>query len=224
LDNEGYLLLVEDNIEVQNNNKKILERRGYPLKQAMNLAEAREIIAKDPPRAIILDVLLPDGSGLDFLAELRKTSHIPVLLLTALGTPADIIAGLNAGGDDYLPKPYNLAEFLARVNALLRRAEQVPEIIKKGQLTLHMASAQAFLSGVPMQLSQKEFQLLYILVQNEGLMVTAEYLYEKAWGMPMMGDTQSVKSAVSRLRKRLAGSGFSILASRGKGYRFKGMV
>ena len=224
MDNEGYLLLVEDNIEVQNNNKKILERRGYPLKQAMNLAEAREIIAKDPPRAIILDVLLPDGSGLDFLAELRKTSHIPVLLLTALGTPADIIAGLNAGGDDYLPKPYNLAEFLARVNALLRRAEQVPEIIKKGQLTLHMASAQAFLSGVPMQLSQKEFQLLYILVQNEGLMVTAEYLYEKAWGMPMMGDTQSVKSAVSRLRKRLAGSGFSILASRGKGYRFKGMV
>ena len=224
MDNEGYLLLIEDNIEVQNNNRKILERRGYPLKLAMTLAQAREIIAADPPRAIILDVILPDGSGLDFLTELRRTSHIPVLLLTALSTPADIIAGLNAGGDDYLPKPYNLAEFLARVNALLRRAEQVPEIIRKGMLTLHMASGQAFLAGVPMQLSQKEFQLLYILVQNEGLMVTSEYLYEKAWGMPMMGDTQSVKSAVSRLRKRLSGSGFSIMASRGKGYRFKSAI
>ena len=114
MSNQGYLLLVEDNINVQSNNQKILERRGYALRQAMTLAEAREIIAEETPRAIVLDIMLPDGSGLDFLQELRRSMAIPVLLLTALGTPKDIITGLEAGGDDYLPKPYDLDVFLAR--------------------------------------------------------------------------------------------------------------
>jgi len=122
MDKPGYILLVEDEPIVQENNKKILERRGYSIRQAYTLAEARAHINKEKPCAIVLDIQLPDGSGLDLLHELRKTSSIPVLLLTAMGTPQDIIQGLELGGDDYLPKPYELSIFLLRVQALVKRA------------------------------------------------------------------------------------------------------
>ena len=118
----GYLLMVEDEPVVQENNKMVLERRGYLLQQAYTLEEARAMIAEKPPRAIILDIQLPDGNGLDLLQEVRSSSNIPVLVLTAMGTPKDIIKGLEAGGDDYLTKPHDLPTFLKRVEALLRRA------------------------------------------------------------------------------------------------------
>ena len=118
----GYLLMVEDEPVVQANNKMILERRGYIIKQAYNLEEARRIITDDPPQAIILDIQLPDGNGLDLLKEVRTKYDIPVLVLTAMGTPKDIIKGLEAGGDDYLTKPHDLPTFIKRVETLLRRA------------------------------------------------------------------------------------------------------
>ena len=121
----GYILLVEDEPVVQANNKMILERRGFKLRQAYTLEEARALIAEEPPRAIILDIQLPDGNGLDLLQEIRNTSSIPVLVLTAMGTPKDIIRGLEAGGDDYLTKPHDLPTFIKRVETLLRRAELI---------------------------------------------------------------------------------------------------
>ena len=119
----GYLLLVEDEPVVQENNKMILERRGYTLRQAYTLAEAWTIIGEETPAAIVLDIQLPDGSGLEFLQKLLKTSNVPVLILTAMGTPRDIILGLEAGGNDYLTKPYGLSVFLKRIGALMERAE-----------------------------------------------------------------------------------------------------
>jgi len=124
---EGYLLLVEDEPIVQANNKMILERRGCLLRQAYTLKEARALVAEEMPFAIILDIQLPDGDGFDFLYELRKTSNVPVLVLTAKGTPQDIIQVLEAGGDDYLNKPYELPIFLMRVEALLLRASLISQ-------------------------------------------------------------------------------------------------
>ena len=123
----GYLLLVEDEPVVQANNKMILERRGYQLRQAYTLEDARVMIAEEPPRAIILDIQMPDGNGLDLLQEVRSKLNTPVLVLTAMGTPKDIVNGLEAGGDDYLTKPYDLPTFLKRVEILLRRAELIAE-------------------------------------------------------------------------------------------------
>jgi len=125
---DGYLLLIEDEPVVQDNNRMILERRGYAIKQAYTLSEAWSIIGDELPRAIILDIQLPDGSGLDFLNKLRKTSDIPVLILTAMGTPQDVIRGLEAGGNDYLTKPYGLTVFLKRAGALMERAEMVKNL------------------------------------------------------------------------------------------------
>ena len=123
----GYLLMVEDEPVVQANNKMVLERRGYTLRQAYTLEEARALIAEEIPRAVILDIQLPDGNGLDLLHEIRENSNVPVLVLTAMGTPKDIIKGLEAGGDDYLTKPHDLQTFLKRVEALLRRAAKINE-------------------------------------------------------------------------------------------------
>jgi len=214
----GYLLLVEDELLVQANNKKILQRRGYLIRQAYTLAEAREIIAGEAPRAIVLDIQLPDGSGLDFLTELRRTSNVPVLMLTALGTSYDIIRGLEAGGDDYLTKPYDLAVFLMRVEALLRRSAIVPDTLETGSLKLDPSSGKAYVNGGDMVLPQKEYALLQQFVQHTERILSAEHLYEKVWGQEMLDDDKSLKVAISKLRAKLSGSGYTITASRGEGY------
>jgi len=214
----GYLLLVEDELEVQAKNKKILERRGYCIRQAYSLAQAEAIIAIEPPRAIILDIGLPDGSGLDFLHELRKTSTVPVMMLTAMGTPEDIVRGLEIGGDDYLPKPYDLTVFLRRVDALLRRASLIPETVVLGSLKLEPASGRAYVDSRDMVLSQKEYSLLQQFVQHPDKTLGSEYLYEKAWGQEMFEGDNSLRNMVYRLRKKLEGSGYTITSERNEGY------
>ena len=221
MNNNGFLLLVEDEPRVQDNNKMILERRGYSIRQAYSLAQAREIIAEEMPRAIVLDIQLPDGSGLDLLHELRKTSNVPVLMLTAMGTPEDIVRGLETGGDDYLSKPYDLSVFLMRVEALLRRVSIVPDTLTIGSIRIEIASNRAYINDVDMCLQPRELSLLRLFVQNPEKFMTAEYLYEKVWGQKMLGDDNPLKVAVSKLRAKLTDSGYTVVTSRGEGYCFE---
>ena len=215
---KGYLLVVEDEPAVQFNNTKILQRRGYKIRQAYTLAEAWEIIAKEPPAGIILDLLLPDGHGLDLLNELRKTSDIPVLILTAMGTTEDIIRGFEAGGDDYLTKPYELSVFLTRVEALLRRAASVPDTVEFGSMKLFPAAGRVIIDGEEIALSQKEYSILQLLVQNPNKLLSAEYLYRMVWGYEITENDNSIKVAISKLRTKLADTGYTVTASRGEGY------
>jgi len=214
----GYLLLVEDNLIVQANNKKTLEQRGYALRQAFTLAEARAIIAEGMPRAIVLDIQLPDGDGIELLRELRKHSNVPVLMLTAMGAPHNIIRGLEAGADDYLPKPYDVSVFHMRLAALLRRASLIPESLGIGPIRIDMASNKAYLDGEDMGLQLKELSLLQQFVQYPGKVLPTEYLYEKVWGQKMLGQDNALKVAISKMRAKLADSGYTIVASRGEGY------
>jgi DNA-binding response OmpR family regulator len=216
------ILLVEDNRDIQEVNKNMLIRRGgYHVRLAENVASAREHIAKAEPDIIILDILLPDGSGLDFLEELRQDTDIPVLLLTALAEPGDAVKGLRAGGDDYLAKPYDNAELLARIESLLRRTSRPTKTLTKGSLTLNMISGMAFVDGRDLLLSPKEFAVLLLLAQNEGKTISAEYMYEEIWGSPMT-DNRTLKKHISELRKKLETEpgGGEIENARNKGYRF----
>jgi DNA-binding response OmpR family regulator len=166
--------------------------------------------------------MLPDGSGLDFLEELRRNTDIPVLLLSALAEPGDTVKGLRAGGDDYLAKPYDNAELLARIESLLRRTSRPPKPLAKGRLTLNMISGMAFVDGRDLLLSHKEFAVLLLLAQNEGKTVSTEYLYKEAWGLPM-SDNRTLLKHISDLRKKLEGetTAFEIVNVRGEGYCFK---
>ena len=214
----GYLLMIEDEPIIQANNKKLLERRGFRVRQAYTLKEANEIIEEELPKCITLDLQMPDGDGLDFLAELRKKSNVPVLILTSRGTHGDIIKGLEAGGDDYLPKPYDLQVFLARLTTLMRRASLVPESITIGPITLDIVSSRAFLNGEDLRLQQKEFALLQIFAQRPGQVINPEFLFEKVWGWRSLDPGGSLKVTISKLRTHLQKSGFTITAAKGEGY------
>jgi DNA-binding response OmpR family regulator len=215
------ILLVEDSDRVLDFNRRLLESRGYVVETAMTLAAARKSIALRRPDAIVLDIGMPDGSGLDFLREFRRTSQIPVLLLTGYDKDDDIVAGFESDCDDYLPKPYTFNVLLARLKNLLHSAERVPEAVAKGPLLLDVVANRAFLSGEDMLLTQKEFSLLLLFAQNEDRTVSAEYLYEKIWGSTVNNDVRALKQQLSNLRGKLKGSGYTVVAVRGEGYCFE---
>jgi DNA-binding response OmpR family regulator len=198
----------------------MLKWSGYDTVIARNLAEARERMKESAPDAIVLDIMLPDSSGLDFMRELRQDSNIPILLLTGLKTPEDRVRGLREGGDDYLIKPYDFEELLARIEALLRRAGRVPDVFQKGSLKLDIFSGQAFFGDEDLHLTKKEFALLLLFAQNERKTISAECLYEKAWKQPLAGNKNALQAAVSKLRVKIESYGYEILTEREQGYTF----
>ena len=217
------ILLVEDDKDILQINKNMLKRHGgYNVYCAADLAAARETAASEDLDIMVLDIMLPDGSGLDYLKEVKQEKDIPVLLLTALSETSDEIRGLQAGGDDYLTKPYDIEVLLLRIEVLLRKAGSVPNVVKKGALTLRINSNQAFVNGTDLKLTKDiEFSLLNIFVKNENKMLNAEYLYEEVWGQPMANDKNAVRKAINRLRPKLAGSGYTITTEHSKGYSFE---
>jgi len=217
--NNKMILLIEDNLDVQNFNRLMLEEEGFYVETVMTLAEARSFLERRTPDIIILDIGMPDGSGLDFLCEFRQSSNIPVLLLTGFGDDIDVIKGYEHGCNDYLPKPYTFGVLLARIKSLLQSAEQIPDHITRGALFLDVMSGQAFINDHDLLLSQKEFALLLLLIQNEGKIISAEYIYKKVWGQNLAGDKNAVQVAVSRLRIKLEPSGLFISIKRNIGYK-----
>ena len=217
----GVVLLVEDNVDILAANMQVLAHDGYTVLTATTLAGARELLKTSSPNVIVLDVMLPDGDGLEFMTELRGYSNAPVLFLTAKDKPEDRLSGLLAGGNDYIAKPYDIAEFRLRVGnfiSLLRSAQNTTADLTLGSIKLDMVAQQAFMNGENMNLTPKEFALLHLLVKNKDTVLSVEYLYEKVWGQPMYGDTYSVKKAVSKLRAKLDGSKLAISTHRGSGY------
>lgn len=217
----GSVLLIDDNIGVLDANSQVLAHDGYTVLSATTLAEARKLLMSAAPDVVVLEVMLPDGNGLDFMQELRKLSTAPVLFLTTKDKPEERMAGLLAGGNDYITKPYDIYEFRIRVKNfiyLLREARDYTSTIAIGSLKLDTVAQHAFLDGENLGLAPKEFALLNLLVKNKNITLSTEYLYEKAWGQPICGDTYSVKKAVSKLRLKLENSEFSISTHRGSGY------
>lgn len=217
------ILLVEDNEKIMRGNQRLFGLAGFETIAALTLAEARASLITRKPDVVVLDIMLPDGSGLDFMKELRSEDHlgIPILILTGLSTPENIIAGLSAGGDKYLTKPYDFPILLAHVESLLRRAQHVPECIIKDCFTLDIVASTAMMDDFNLCLTQKEFALLLIFIQNAERFMDGEYLYEKVWNASMIGNTNALKSTIKRLRSKIDGSGWQITWSRGEGYCFE---
>jgi DNA-binding response OmpR family regulator len=199
---KALILLVEDNEQILRGNERMLKRRSYNVVSALTLAEARDCLKTQKPSIIVLDIMLPDGSGLDFMRELRQSSSVPILLLTGLATPEDVVRGLSEGGDDYLAKPYDFDVLLARIEALIRRAGQIPKTLTKGALHLDLIANRAFLNGNDMLLAPKEFALLLLMIQKEGKGLSTDFLYNSIW--KHSADKGVVKTSISRLRSKLS--------------------
>jgi DNA-binding response OmpR family regulator len=216
------VLLVEDDENIMKINQNKLIKSGYRVLTAEKLSEAETVLENETPDLIVLDIMLPDGDGISWCRKIRgESQEPPILFLSAKNESTDILDALKSGGDDYLTKPYDLDIFAARVEILLKKASRIPKIVKKGSLTLEIASQRVFLHGEDMLLTQKEFAVLLIFIQNENRNMTPEYLYEKAWGQLMNNNANAIRTQVSRLRAKLENSEFIITSLRGEGYCFK---
>ena len=215
------VLLVEDSKRVQNYNKRMLEDVGFVAETATTLAAAWKSLERQMPDAIILDIGMPDGNGLDFLQKLRNTSKVPVLLLTGSDTNEDVVKGFQSGCDDYLPKPYTFEVLLVRLKRLLERAAQVPDRVEYGAIVIDILSRQAFSYGKDLWLKPKEYSLLLFFVQNARRTISSEELYQKVWNAPLGGDKNALQANISTLRKKIGHSGCDIHNVQGKGYCFE---
>lgn len=220
------ILLVEDDKNIQRTNRRILEREGFTVLCAGRLKEAQEILLEHKPDALILDIMLPDGSGLVFCEEIRPYTPVPVLFLTALDEKDEIIEGLVAGGNDYITKPYDVDEFVARVKAQLRLARmnrlasENTKTIIRGPLTLDTIALRAFINGVDMMLTAREFSVLLFLLKNEGRTLSAKEIYKGAWDQPMSGNVNALWKCISRLKNKLTAceAKVCLMNFRNKGY------
>lgn len=220
------ILMVEDNEQITQANRRMLELNGYTVATARTLAEANRHIAAERPSLTVLDIMLPDGSGLDFCRDLQGAeAGIPVLFLTVLNENSDIVKGLRAGGDDYITKPYDYEVLLARIEALLRRsrlARHVPSKRDFGALTVDHTAQRVYRNGRDVLLKPREFALFRLFLENPGIYFQPETLHQRVWAVSQSADLRTLYSHISSLRKKLALDTYDTIAfeqKRGKGYR-----
>lgn len=220
------ILLIEDNAEISRYNKTCLEEAGYEVSSAVTLAEGRRKLESFRPDLMVLDIMLPDGSGIDFCREIRGVASCPVLFLTNLTEVDQIVKGLRAGGDDYMIKPYRMEELLARIEAHLRRVSMMSNMrMTSGNdvLSLDARSHRACLNGRDLMLKPKEYQIVDYLMQNRNRYVGARELYAEIWGMSSNEDVRTVFVHISSIRAKLKAvhktGGIELAKSKLKGYR-----
>jgi two-component system response regulator MprA len=201
---------------------RALAFEGYEVTQAGDGSEALRLVAVERPDAMVLDLVMAEVGGLEVCRELRATGDdLPILVLTARHTVADRVAGLDAGADDYLVKPFALEELLARLRALLRRAEaSADEVLALGDLTLAPGSRRVERAGETLELTRTEFNLLELLLRNAGQVLTRELILERVWGYDFQTTSNSLEVYVGYLRRKTeAGAGERLIHTvRGVGY------
>ena len=215
------ILIVEDDADIRAANRDLLELAGYRVVTASTLASGRDAVERNHPDLVILDVLLPDGSGLDLCRDLRKSDDVRILFLSALNTSEDVVEGLRRGGDDYLGKPYLTEELLLRVQALLRRGRvrESSHDAWTGPLEWRPSARQVFADGEDLLLSPHEYAVLELLCANRGRWVSSEEVFREVWNVDPSGDLHVVHNHISTLRHKLAPHGVKIETKRGQGYR-----
>ena len=226
------VLIVEDEENLLEALRYNLEHEGYQVRTASDGERGLELARKGPVDLVILDIMLPRLDGLEICRILRRETTVPILILTAKGEEVDRVVGLELGADDYVTKPFSMRELLARVRAMLRRADLVKdgafgtppaERVQAGDLVVDLAGHTATLRGAPLELRPREFELLALLMSNRGRALTRDQILERLWGHDYVGDTRTVDVHVRWIREKIEPEPSSpkrIITIRGVGYRF----
>jgi two-component system, OmpR family, response regulator RegX3 len=221
------ILMVEDEAAITEPLAEALAREGWDSAVAATAADGLELAEQLRPELVLLDVMLPDGSGYDVCRELRTRSQVPIIMLSARGEETDRIVGLEVGADDYVVKPFSARELMARVRAVLRRAHRAApaeeDPLTVGSLRLDPARHEVSLAGEALDLTRKEFEVLQLLMRNAGAVVSREQLIDEVWDVNWFGPTKTLDVHVSGLRKKLGddpGSPRYLHTVRGVGFRF----
>ena len=207
------ILLLEDEESVNRGIEFTLKKEGYEVENAGTIREAWELFQKQEPKLMICDVNLPDGSSLDLIRRIRKTSLVHVICLTAMDTEIDQVMGYEAGADDYITKPFNPLEVVARVKAQLRQYMRYrqPQIKQEDEcseydirgMTISKKSHKCILFGKELQLTPTEFSILWYLCENQGEVISTEELFEAVWGEKYMDNNNTVMAHIGRLREKM---------------------
>ena len=216
------ILLVDDERNIIDLARMYLEQEGFKVEVAYDGQVALDKIKSLQPALVVLDLMLPVVDGWEVCRRVRSASDVPIIMLTARDDDVDKIVGLELGADDYLTKPFNPRELVARVKAILRRAGHEPsgeKPITLGNLSVDPARREVTAAGRPIELRTQEFDLLWVLADNRGLVLSRDKLLELAWGYDFAGQTRTVDVHVAHLRDKLAGSNVEIETVWGVGYK-----
>jgi two-component system, OmpR family, response regulator len=216
----GTVLLVEDEPSVGELVRGYLIRDGYTVIWVRSGEEALVELDRHPVRIVILDVGLPGIDGFAVCREMRSRSRVPILMLTARDEEPDRVVGLEVGADDYVTKPFSPRELVARMKAILRRAEPqaTREVLELGDVTLNRETHDVTIGGTPVELTAKEFELLAFFLANPGAVLSRDVLLDRVWGVAYPGGTRTVDVHVAQLRRKLGRPGL-IRTLRGSGYK-----
>ncbi len=216
------ILLVDDEANIRDLASLYLEKEGFQLVEASDGEEAIQVFTKESPNLVVLDVMMPGMDGFQVCRELRKEHDVPILMLTARNEDVDKIVGLEIGADDYMTKPFNPRELVARVKAILRRAESGERHERRlslANLEVDKSRREVHVDRQRRDLRTKEFDLLVAFMENAGFALTREALLESVWGFDHPGATRTVDVHVQHLRSKLEGAQVQIETLRGIGYK-----
>ncbi len=219
------ILIVDDEQRIIDLARMYLEPDGFCVTSATSGTAAKGMILRDKPSLVVLDLMLPGMDGLEVCRRVREESDVPIIMLTARSEDIDKIVGLELGADDYMTKPFNPRELLARIRAILRRADradaadEAPDPIQIGNLLIDPQRRRVSVDGVEVDLRMKEFDLLQTLAENEGLVFSRDKLLNVVWGYDFGGQTRTVDVHVAHLRHKLRGMDLAIETVWGVGYR-----
>ena len=219
------LLVVDDESRIRDLIRKYAVFEGYEVEEAADGMAAVAMCRTHQYDLIIMDVMMPELDGFSACREIRKTSQVPVIMLSARGEEYDRIHGFELGVDDYVVKPFSPRELMMRVGAILKRsgtaAEPVKEVVTIGGLTVDFTARMVTLNGESLDLSPKEYDLLFYMVRNRGIALTREKLISEVWGYDFFGDARTLDTHIQLLRRRLGDMADRITTLRGVGYRFE---
>jgi len=217
------ILVVEDETSIASFVSAYLRNAGYEVRAASSAKAALIDLAGALPSLIVLDLNLPDGDGVELCRRIRKSSDVPILMLTARDEDVDKIIGLEVGADDYMTKPFNPRELVARVKSVLRRASperrrSETEELRHGELVINSGKREVYVGDEEIRLAPKEFDLLWELLDHRGIVLTRDQLLERVWGYTFAGDTRTVDVHVRQIRRKL-GDASPIVTVWGVGYK-----
>lgn len=224
-DKLGKVLIVDDDIHINELIDMYLQSGGYSTKKCFNGNDACNIVMTEDIGLVILDVMLPGKDGIDVLKHIRKNSDIPVIMLTAKGEVFDKVLALELGADDYMVKPFDPKELLARVKAVIRRYavdNQSKDVIKYSDLTIDIGAYEVTYKGKNVKLAPKELELLHFMANNPNKVFTREQLMYEVWGYDYPGDSRTVDVHIKRLREKVKGGDeWELQTVWGVGYKFE---